>query len=146
MSGFDVTKYEVVVELNEPMLGTIPSNPSIWASHIASKQSKALKKEGWSQEDIDKELANTIEGVGDNDELESGKTTFMHDEKGYYVRDYFVKGFFKTAGKVMKEFGAMKQLRSKVSQFLWIRPRNIYVAKPNAELELIERPLRASTP
>ena len=93
-----------------------------------------------------KELEETIEGVADNDELLSGMTTFMKDEKGYYVRDYFCKGFLKDAANIKKDYGAQKQLRSKVVKYLFVRPRKIYVAKANAELEVIERPLRASTP
>jgi hypothetical protein len=144
--SWEVAKYKIELELNEPMLGTTPCNPSIWAEHIATKQTKALKKEGWTDDKIKAEIEKTVEGVADNDELESGKTTFMSDKKGYYVRDYFVKGFFKEAARAKKEFGAMKQLRDKVGKYLFVRPRNIYVAKAGAELELIERPLRAQTP
>lgn len=146
MSGWDLSKYDVTIELIEPMLGTTPCNPSIWAEHIASKQEKALRKEGWLETDIKVEIAKTIEGVADNDELATGKTSFMSDEKGYFVRDYFVKGFFKHAAKCLKQFGATKQLRSKVVQFLFIKPFKMYIAGLDDDLELVERPLRASTP
>lgn len=144
--SWDIKKYKVKIKLTDAMLGTIPANPSIWAEHIATKHTKALKKEGWSDQDIEEEIANTITGVAENKELENGKTTFYRDADGYFVRDYFVKGFFKQAAKCLKEWGTQKQLRSKVGQFLFVHPRKIYVAKPDAELELIERPLRASTP
>lgn len=39
-----------------------------------------------------------------------------------------------------------KQLRSKVVQFLFVRPVKIYIADVDAKLEIVERPLRASTP
>jgi len=70
----------------------------------------------------------------------------MQDENGDFVRDYFLKGFFKQAAKCLKQHGTTKQLRSKVVQFLFVKPRKIYVADVGAELETIERPLRASTP
>jgi len=145
-TGWDVKKYKVVLELKEPMLGTNPSNKSIWAQHIASKQTKALKKDGWDDAKIKAEIEATIEGVKENDDLENGKTTFMADDKGYFVRDYFIRGFLKEAARVKKEFGAMKQLQSKVSKYVFVRPTKIYIAKPDADLLLIERPLRAQTP
>src|SRR5687767_5053239 len=97
MADWEISKYAIRIELKEPLLGTVPCNPSIWAEHIAKKQTLALKKEGWEDDKIKAEIAATIEGVGDNDELESGKTTFMQDDSGYFVRDYFFKGFFKQA-------------------------------------------------
>lgn len=128
------------------MLGTVPAQRSIWAEHIAKKQAVELKKEGKSDEEIAKELEETIAGVADNDELASGMTTFFKDKDGYFVRDYFIKGFAKEAARIKKDHGALKQLRSKVVQHLFVRPSKIYVAAANAELEIIERPLRASTP
>jgi hypothetical protein len=144
--SWEITKYKVAVKLNEPMLGTIPCQKSIWAEHIATKQAKALKKEGKTDEEIKTEIESTVEGVQDNDDLESGKTTFFHDATGYFVRDYWVKGFLKQAARVKKEFGVVKQLRDKVVKYVFVKPRNIYVAKPDAELEVVERPLRAQTP
>jgi len=144
--SWELKKYKVRIELAEAMLGTTPVNPSIWAEHIATKQAKALKKEGMSADEIKAEIESTVAGVSGNDELDTGKTTFMKDEIGYYVRDYFIKGFLKNSAKCMKEFGKVKQLRSKVRDYLHVRPRHIYVAKPNSELQIIERPLRAQTP
>lgn len=144
--SWDVQKFAVEIALLEPMLGTVPAQSSIWAEHIAAKQSKALKKEGMTDDEIKAEIASTIEGVADVDSLRTGLTTFMCDANGYFVRDYFLKGFFKSAAKVRKEFGSLKQLRSKVVSHLFIRPRAVYIASADAELEIIERPLRASTP
>ena len=146
--SWDIKKYAVKIELTENMLGTVPATKSIWVDHISTKQSKKMKRDGLlSQEEIDAELAATIEGVEERDEMEQGKTTFFKDDKGYYVRDYFIKGHLKEAGRVMKTHGTIKAaLRSKVVQYLFIKPRNIYVAAPSAKLEIVERPLRASTP
>jgi len=146
MMAWDITRYKVKLQLSEPMLGTVPTQSSIWANHIATKQAKALKREGWAEADIKKELESTIEGVADNDDLQVGLTGFFNDGDGYFLRDYQVKGFLKEAAKVMKQFGATKQLRSKVVQSLFVRPRKVYVAKPNADLEIVERPLRGQTP
>lgn len=144
--SWDNTTYKVKLELLEPMLGTTPALKSIWQNHIATKQAKSLKKQGKTEEEIQTELAELLEGVpGDEEMLEAGLTTFLKDETGYYVTDYFVEGFLKSAALVMREWGNLKQLRSKVRQDLQVTPRRIYVAKPDAQLEIIERPLRAKT-
>lgn len=144
--SWEIETYHVKVQLIEELLGTVPCNPSIWADHIAAKQAKALKKEGYSEEEIQKEIQATIAGVQNNDEMESGKTTFFQDDKGYFLRDYQIKGFLKESAKVLKQYGPTKQLRSKVVQTVFVRPRKIYVADSDAELEVIERPLRGQTP
>ncbi len=140
------TTYKVKLELVEPMLGTCPAVRSIWSNHIATKQAKALKKKGKTEEEIQQELEEILEGVpGEEEMLEAGLTTFMRDETGYYVTDYFVEGFLKHTANVLKEWGTLKQLRSKVRADLQVMPRKIYVAKPDAQLEIVERPLRAQT-
>ncbi len=140
------TTYSVKLELLEPMLGTTPALKSIWQNHIASKQAKSLKKQGLTEEEIKEEIKELLDGVpGDEEMLETGLTTFMQDGEGYYVTDYFVEGFLKSAALVMREWGTLKQLRSKVRQDLQVTPRKIYVAKPDAELAIVERPLRAKT-
>jgi len=52
MSGWTINRYNVRLELSEPMLGTTPCNPSIWAEHIGTKQAMALKKEGLSEKGL----------------------------------------------------------------------------------------------
>jgi hypothetical protein len=143
--SWDITKYKICIELQEPLLGTVPATKSIWVDHVATKLGKGMKRDGKSPEEIEEELEKTLEGVADRDIVTQGLTTFYKNNRGYYVRDFFIKGHLKEAGRVMKEHGNTKQLRSKVVQYLFVRPRNIYVAKPTTTLDIVERPLRAQT-
>lgn len=143
VSGWLEDRYAVEIELQEPLLGTVPQR-SIWAEHVASKQTKELKRDGWTADEIKEEIAATVEDVPELEER--GLTSFMHDEKGYFIRDFLVRGFLKESARVLKEHGKLKQLQSKVSKYVYVRPTKLYVAKPKAKLEIIERPLRAQTP
>src|SRR5579863_8845827 len=141
------TVYKVTIKLTEPLLGTVACSKSIWRDYITTKLEKDLKKEGKTDDQIKEEIDQTLEAVPETDELDKGLTSFFLDpDKGYHLRDYQIRAFFKSAAKAQKEYGAMKQLRSKVVEYLFIRPSRIYLAKPKAELEVVERPLRASTP
>jgi hypothetical protein len=151
MSGFETSVYNVKVKLQKEMLGTVAASKSIWAEHIMAKQTLALKKEGGHTDEQIKELVTeTLEGIPeaeDLDEMDKGLTVFLRDKKGIYVEDYWVKGFFKTSAEVMKEWGVLKQLRSKVVNYLFIRPEKIYVSDdPKAKLDIVVRPLRGQTP
>ena len=61
-----------------------------------------------------------------------------------------VRGFLRNSASTMKQFGAMKQLKSVVSKYLFVYgvedSTKIYLAGADAKLEICERPLRASTP
>ncbi|MBS3904804.1 MAG: hypothetical protein KGZ39_05715 [Simkania sp.] len=141
---------KVKLTLLDDMLGTMPTQKSIWTDYVAGKMTKGMKRDGKTEDEINAELESTLDGVEDIDELERGLTGFLKDEKGYYIPHYMVKGLLKEAGRVMKEFGkgktAIKQLQSKVSHGVFISPNKIYVAPADAKLEICERPLRADTP
>lgn len=138
--------YRVRVKLTAPLLGTVPESKQLFAAHIGKKQAVAMKKEGRSDEEIREELESTIEGITDIDPLEQGKTTFYKDARGYYLKAYYIRGYLKDTASILKQYGPLKQLKSKVSKFLFVEPDKIYIAKPNAVLEVIERPLRAEGP
>lgn len=144
-NGWQSERYSVTLRLLQPMLGTVPCS-NIWASHIAKKQEAAMKKDGWEDDAIKQELEDTIDGLADIDAIEQGKTTFMKDEKGYYIRNYMIHGFLKHAASVMKQYGAMKQLKSKMSKYVFVETNKIYLAEPDAKLDVVSRPLRAQTP
>lgn len=151
-------KYAVTIQLEQPMLATNAANQSIWAQHIAKSQREALAKEGWTEEAITKELEATIAGLSENDDLKEGLTTFFRSDtynedvyrkpefEGYFVRDYMVKGFFKNAAQQLKTFGALKQLKSKVTNHVFVTPWAIKIADLTEEFVVVERPLRAQTP
>jgi len=157
--SFSHEEYKIKIELLQPMLGTVTQSKSIFAAHIASKMAKDLKKEGFSKDEIQDEIASTLDGVPDDDVNTLGLTSFYRtdtfdpdqlyrkpDFSGYFLRDYQIKGFFKEAARSMKEHGKLKQLRDKVARYLFINPWAIKLAELDQELPIVERPLRAQTP
>lgn len=127
----EATIYNVKLKLTEDMLGTTPKNKEIFAAYIQTK-AKELDPE------LAKEEVENIETVE-----ERGWTTFMKDEKGYFIYDYMILGFLKEAGRAIKQIGLIKQLQSKVSQFVFVFPRKIRL--PEIAPEPLERSIRGQT-
>lgn len=119
---------EFTIELITPMLGTVPKNQEIYTDFIATKNPNG----------IDNDEIQTVEEIE-----EKGWTGFHSDTEGIFVYDYFIKGFLKNAGNVLKEELKIKAMRSKISDYAFVMPRKIYIAK-NVD-GVIERPLRAQT-
>jgi hypothetical protein len=120
---------KVTIRLITEMLGTVPKDRELYASYIESKRPAG--------DDVE---ADT---VPENLE-EKGWTGFHTDENGLFVYDYFIKGFFKNAGNVLKDSLKTKALRSKLSDFFFVSPRKIYLGKQKPD-GMLERPLRAQT-
>ena len=55
-----------------------------------------------------------------------------------------IKGFLKNAGNVLKDEIKIKAFRSKIDDFVFIKPRRIYLGQENPD-GIVERPLRAMT-
>lgn len=129
---FDV--YAVESELIEPMLGTVPKNPNVYAAYVASKAASPEV----AAEEIDLErLRSDVE--------ESGWTGFHQDEQGrLFIYNYMVLGFLKEAGNTLKTQLKVANLRSKVEQYVYVEPRRIYLGKTVPD-GVLERPLRAMT-
>lgn len=121
-------KREIKIELITDLLGTVPKSKEIYTDFIATKNPNGVNSEEFQ----------TIE------EIESkGWTGFHSDENGLFVYDYFIKGFFKNAGNVLKDIVKIKALRSKITDYVFVFPRKIYIKK---EVDgVLERPLRAQT-
>ena len=80
---------------------------------------------------------------------DSSGTGFHSDEKGIFIFDYMVRGFLKNAGNVIKGDVGIKQPKSKIDNFVFVKPRRIHlmldgknIVKPDG---VISRPLRAMT-
>lgn len=129
----EIFEKEVTVRLLEPMLGTVAMDKEVFKTYIESKKPAATK------EDEAATLDNT-----DKTEL-SGWTGFHKDDKGLFVYDYFIKGFFKHAGNTLKAELDVKALKSKLDDYLFIEPRRIYLGVMEAD-DVLERPIRAMTP
>jgi hypothetical protein len=116
-------KYKLT--LTEPMLGTVAKSKEIFTRYIANER---------TGED---EIANVPEGE------EPGYTGFFTDEEGIFLYDYHIKGFLKEAGNVLKESLKLKNLKSKIDNYVFVFPRKIRLqGKPDG---VLERPLRGMT-
>mgnify|MGYP001594086539 CR=1 FL=1 len=129
-------EYKLSMELTEPMLGTIPKNPDIYADWVKTQTN--LK---------------TDEEAPEETEAKSW-TGFHSDENGLYIMDYMVKGFLKEAASILphaleihKKSGETlsgQTVKRRVENWVFVFPRRIYLGKKEPD-GLIERPLRAMT-
>ena len=127
-------KKTITLELLEPMLGTVPLDKEIYQTYIESKKPKK------NDED---ESENIME--------EKNSTGFHEDENGKFIYDYMIKGFFKAAcsalrrvtGSPSNKLTAYKKI---INGLVFVSPRKIYIDTQGGDFDVIERPLRASTP
>ncbi len=128
------TKYDLVFELTQPILGTIPKDRNVFENFIMDQAKSAVEKNKASED------------VGRiPEETESrGWTGFYEDDEGHPIlMDYQFKGFLKNAGNVLKQALKVPNLRSHVENSVFVNPRYIQLAdKPDG---VLERPLRAMT-
>jgi hypothetical protein len=120
---------KVTIRLITPMLGTVPKDKEVYSTYIESKRP---------------ETGADIEAKTIQETEEKGWTGFHSDENGLFVYDYFVKGFIRYAGNVLKDELKIKALKSKLTDFLFVQPRRIYLGKTKPD-GVLERPLRAQT-
>jgi hypothetical protein len=138
------------------LLGTAPLSKEIYQDWIASRAPKV--------EDGDEE----VEMIHD----EKGITGFHRDADGIYILGHMVKGFFKEAGNNLKEAvenpnqppkvsevdgepavtvkgkgrpkkDGISNLRSKIDNYVFIKPRYIWLKETHDGL--LERPIRVMT-
>lgn len=147
-------RYDVVMELMEPMLGTVAKSKEIYSKFIESKAAERV-----DLPDAPLRPASELETVVD--ELEStGWTGFHTSPSGLIVYDYFVKGFLKNAGNVLKEDlgafckkkaeGGFANLKSHLNNYVFIMPRMVAITDADGKQltqpdGVLERPLRAQT-
>ena len=124
----------VELELLEDQLGTVPKNRDVYTKYIATKVAPEVATE-------------EAEVIVEDDT--SGWTTFMEDEQGLYILNYMILGFLRDAGSTLKESLGIKQLKSKLENFVFVTPRKIRFERDGRFLRkcdgVLERPLRAMT-
>lgn len=131
-------KYKVTLTFTEPILGTIPKDPEVYAGYIATKA--AL-----TDEQVAEELA-TVEKVE-----EKGWTGFHMLNGSPILYDYVLKGFFKGACGALRRVSDTKSYKVRaykkiIDGLIFIMPRRIPLVLPASEgLGVLERPLRAQT-
>jgi len=86
--------------------------------------------------------------IGTLDEALKKGTTVFHKLNGSPIfYDYQIKGFIKEAGRVFNGLRDVKNLRSKIDNYVFVNPRQINIQMPaGSEISFLERPLRAMTP
>ena len=124
------SQYDLHVTFTTPVLGSQPT--------IAVASEFIAKRAGL--EDLPDDEARMLP-----EELERGTTVFHRMADGSHsLIDYQIKGFLKEAGSVFNGKLGVKNLRSKLDNYVFITPR---VIKLNiaGEMTYLERPLRAMT-
>jgi hypothetical protein len=141
-----IDRFLLEITLTEPMLGTVPKNPDIYADYIATR---VAERKAMAGDTDDKAMLATEEVATVMRDEEKGWTGFHTDDEGIFVYDYLIKGFIKEAGNVLKDVQDVKAMRSKLDSYLFVFPRRIrfhrgddFVTEADG---VFERPLRAMT-
>ena len=133
----DKTIINVEIELTETQLGTVPNSKGVYTDYVAT----GVPMEQRLQE---------AEGIQeDPEDSKPAYTTFMEDEKGIYILNYLILGMLRNAGNNLKEHVGIKQLKSKLENFVFVKPRKVYFERDGVILKKpdgsIERPLTGVT-
>lgn len=128
---------DVEIELTSEVLGTRPRHPELlktWLDSIEGKGADELSSIPHHAGDdiVDKELRywTGFSADYDTDEL--------------YMWDYQLKGLLKELANNYGRHLDIKNMRSKVEKFVFVRPRKIYLGLTEADT-VVERPLRCET-
>ena len=130
-------KYQVTLTLLEPMLGTVPKDPEVYASHIMTKAALT-----------DEQAAEELESVEHAEE--KGWTGFHQVDGKPIIYDYVVKGFFKDACGMLRrvdksESSKVRAYKKEIDGLVFITPRQIPIRVNGDGMGVLERPLRAQT-
>lgn len=131
--------YDITLTFTEPLLGTVPKNPEVYASFILTKAADL-------GDDKAAEEIGTVENIE-----ESGWTGFHQVDSAPILYDYVIKGFFKDAAGMLRRVKSSKSAKVTaykkiIDGLIFVFPRQIPLILPDDNsLGLIERPLRAQT-
>lgn len=131
-----VYEMKVHIEFVTDLLGSMPADEELYTKFIAQKAPA-----DWLRDEEMEDIPET--------DYDKGVTVFPQDKNGIFLYNYHVKGFLKHAGNVLKDQLGIKNLRSKIDDYVFIKERKIYLkrnGKPILEEDgVLERPLRAMT-
>lgn len=152
---------DVILRLTELCLGTAPRNPNTFEDYIISK---IMKRKDLSEEEKRQMISEEKETIYKSLQAteDRGWTTFLKDEHGWFVFDYWVRGFFKSSFAALqetKDLEKIKAYKQRIDRFLHVygmvngtrrQRRLVYfdanLAEDQDTLEVFERPLRVMTP
>lgn len=129
----------VKIQMIQEILGTASNNPMIYDDFIASKAPDAVSR------------AQEIEAVGAGEYADRQMTVFLRDEDGDpVISNHQLKGFFKDACSMLRHVpgtkcSQIKAYKKIIDGCLFVYPRFIKI-KYEGEMDVKQRPLRASTP
>lgn len=132
-------KYRVILTFTECILGATPKDPNVYEEYIASRA--ALD---------DEELAQELASVGKMEE--KGWTGFHRVDDQPVLYNYVIKGFFKDACGMLRRIrgsssAKVRAYKKEIDGLVFVEPRQIpLVLPPGGEIDVLERPLRASGP
>ncbi len=135
----ETVNMRVRITTTEEMLGMANANPNIHEKYIASKAPDALS------------IKDEVEAVGVDKVVEEMTTIFPRGKDGSPIMwNYQMKGFFKDAcGMLRKVKGSqsskIKAYKKEIDGLIFIKEREIPI-RFDGEMDVCERPLRASTP
>lgn len=146
-----MTKIKVKLTTIEGMLGTSPSNESVYRDFIGSKAPDAASAE------------DEVAALGVDEVAQNGRTVFPRLEDGTpFMYDYQIKGFFKDACQMLARIGAEKDpttgkkkkasnesgkltaYKKVIDGLIFVQPRKIPIVF-DGEITDCQRPLRAQT-
>lgn len=155
-------RFQVTETFTTRLLGSAPANKQVYADFIAGKKAEAEERRAKASERFGVE---TVASVGTIEEElgtireETGATCFHNDlgqttedglpGLGLFLYDYQIAGYWKEAAESLAQEHGVKQVRSKLDNFMFITPRRVYIRDGNEALTepdgKLERPLRAMT-
>lgn len=157
------SKFKVHETFFRRLLGSAPANKEVYKEYIASKRADLEERKGKMEDrsgkpsqptpgTVEEELETVNEDAGVtqfHNDLEQ-KTEDGVDGQGLFLFDYQVAGFWKEAGEVVAPELGIKQIRSKLDNYMMIEPRRIYIHGEDGKVRTacdlkLERPLRAQT-
>ena len=86
-------RYKVKIVITEPLLGTVPKNPQVYADYIAAGVAKRKAEIALEAEEIIGFAIEELDSVPISEE--KGWTGFHTDKDASFLYDYQIKGFIK---------------------------------------------------
>lgn len=138
-----MNRYEITLTFTEPLLGTVPKSKKLYEDYILGK----AEHEGveLTEEEKQAEL-QTVQEMA-----EKGWTGFHMVGEQPALRHHVIKGFFKDACSMLRRVEGTKSNgftahKKKIDGLVFAKPKHIPLVLPDgAEMDVLERPLRAST-